>query len=84
MSAICLIYESGTLRGSACLRSAPSIQSEGSQDRADAVMADLVALGVSRDRLEAQGYGDQFPVADNSTAEGRAKNPRVSMRVTQK
>jgi outer membrane protein OmpA-like peptidoglycan-associated protein len=55
-----------------------------SQDRADAVMADLVALGVSRDRLEAQGYGDQFPVADNSTAEGRAKNRRVSMRVTQK
>jgi outer membrane protein OmpA-like peptidoglycan-associated protein len=55
-----------------------------SQDRADAVMADLIALGVSRDRLEAQGYGDQFPVADNSTAEGRAKNRRVSMRVTQK
>jgi OmpA-OmpF porin, OOP family len=55
-----------------------------SQDRANAVMADLVALGISRDRLEAQGYGDQFPVADNSTAEGRAKNRRVSMRVTQK
>jgi len=55
-----------------------------SQDRANAVMAELVALGISRDRLEAQGYGDQFPVADNSTAEGRAKNRRVSMRVTQK
>ena len=55
-----------------------------SQDRASGVMAELVALGISPDRLEAQGYGEQFPVADNSTAEGRAKNRRVSMRVTQK
>jgi OmpA-OmpF porin, OOP family len=55
-----------------------------SQDRANGIMADLVALGISPDRLEAQGYGEQFPVADNSTEEGRAKNRRVSMRVTQK
>ena len=55
-----------------------------SQGRANGVMAELIALGISADRLEAQGYGEQFPVADNSTAEGRAKNRRVSMRVTQK
>ena len=55
-----------------------------SQDRANGVMADLISLGISPDRLEAQGYGDQFPVADNLTEEGRAKNRRVSMRVTQK
>jgi len=55
-----------------------------SQERATGVAAELVALGISPDRLEAQGYGAQFPVADNSTAEGRAKNRRVSMRVTQK
>jgi OOP family OmpA-OmpF porin len=55
-----------------------------SQDRADGVEAKLVALGISPDRLEAIGYGEQFPVADNSTEEGRAKNRRVSMRVTQK
>jgi OOP family OmpA-OmpF porin len=55
-----------------------------SDDRANGVRAELVALGISPDRLEAQGYGEQFPVADNSTAEGRAKNRRVSMRVTQK
>jgi outer membrane protein OmpA-like peptidoglycan-associated protein len=55
-----------------------------SQDRANGVRAELIALGIAPDRLEAQGYGDQFPVADNSTEEGRAKNRRVSMRVTQK
>ena len=54
-----------------------------SQDRASAVVAGLVALGVSPDRLKAQGYGDQSPVADDSTAEGRAKNRRASIRVTQ-
>lgn len=55
-----------------------------SQDRADGVVAELINLGIAPDRLEAQGYGDQYPVADNSTEEGRAKNRRISMRVTQK
>jgi K(+)-stimulated pyrophosphate-energized sodium pump len=55
-----------------------------SQDRADSVVAQLVALGIAPNRLEAQGYGSQFPVADNATAEGRAMNRRISMRVTQK
>jgi outer membrane protein OmpA-like peptidoglycan-associated protein len=47
-------------------------------------MTELVNLGMSPDRLEAHGYGEQFPVADNSTEEGRARNRRVSMRVIQK
>jgi hypothetical protein len=55
-----------------------------SRDRAAAVVASLVALGVPPDRLDAQGFGEQFPMADNSTEEGRAKNRRVSMQVTQK
>jgi outer membrane protein OmpA-like peptidoglycan-associated protein len=32
--------------------------------------------------MEAQGYGAQYPVADNSTEEGRARNRRISIRVT--
>ena len=55
-----------------------------SEDRANSVMNELTRLGISPSRLEAEGYGDQHPVADNSTEEGRAKNRRISMRVMQK
>jgi OmpA-OmpF porin, OOP family len=55
-----------------------------SNDRASNVMAELVRLGISPDRLEAKGYGEDHPIADNSTEEGRAQNRRISMLVTQK
>jgi OmpA-OmpF porin, OOP family len=55
-----------------------------SADRASAATAELVKLGVAADRLEAEGYGDKVPVADNATAEGRAKNRRSAARVTAK
>jgi outer membrane protein OmpA-like peptidoglycan-associated protein len=55
-----------------------------SGDRANNVMAALVNLGVAPDRLDARGYGEDHPVADNATEEGRAKNRRISMLVTQK
>jgi outer membrane protein OmpA-like peptidoglycan-associated protein len=55
-----------------------------STDRANSVMAALVNLGISPDRLDAKGYGEDHPVADNSTEEGRARNRRISMLVTQK
>jgi OmpA-OmpF porin, OOP family len=52
--------------------------------RAASVVGELVKLGVDKTRLESEGYGDMHPVADNTTEEGRAKNRRVSMRVTKK
>jgi len=55
-----------------------------SEVRADGVVSELMTLGIEPDRLESQGYGDQHLVADNSTEEGRARNRRISMRVTQK
>ncbi|MFY9644751.1 MAG: OmpA family protein [Terriglobales bacterium] len=55
-----------------------------SRERAENVMAELVKLGVAADRMTAEGFGEQFPVGDNATEEGRAKNRRISLRVTAK
>lgn len=49
-----------------------------SQERADAIVAYLVAGGVPAGRLTAVGYGEERPVADNSTPEGRALNRRIA------
>jgi outer membrane protein OmpA-like peptidoglycan-associated protein len=55
-----------------------------SQDRASTVMSQLVSLGIDPSRLDAKGYGEEHPVADNATEAGRAQNRRISVRVTQK
>ncbi|MGB3016430.1 MAG: OmpA family protein [Ignavibacteria bacterium] len=55
-----------------------------STERANAVMNAIVGMGIPSARLKAEGYGSQFPVADNSTEEGRAKNRRIDVRVAKK
>ena len=55
-----------------------------SDARAKNVMDALVAAGVDPSRLEAKGYGDQYPVGDNATEDGRAQNRRIALLVTQK
>lgn len=50
-----------------------------SRERADSVMSFLQSQGVSAGRMTTAGYGPKFPVADNATAEGRAKNRRVEI-----
>ena len=52
-----------------------------SQARADAVMDYLVDKGIPRDRLKLEWKGSAEPVAENATAEGRARNRRVSFEV---
>ena len=48
-----------------------------SQERAEVIVAALVKQGIAGNRLTAVGKGSHSPIADNTTAEGRARNRRV-------
>ena len=48
-----------------------------SQQRSDAVRAQLISMGIDAGRLTAKGFGDARPISDNNTPEGKANNRRV-------
>jgi OOP family OmpA-OmpF porin len=48
-----------------------------SQQRAESVVAGLLARGALVSEFEARGYGPEFPIADNGTEEGREANRRI-------
>ncbi|WP_299158836.1 OmpA family protein [uncultured Eudoraea sp.] len=50
-----------------------------SEERAYSVMNYLIENGVASSRLEATGYGESKPIADNGTASGRKTNRRVEV-----
>lgn len=51
-----------------------------SMNRANSVASYLKSLGVSPSQIKTvEGYGSKEPVADNSTADGRAQNRRVEV-----
>ncbi len=50
--------------------------------RAKAVREALIRLGVPANLLTAEGRGQESPIADNGTAEGRKANRRVELRFT--
>ncbi|MBC8145779.1 MAG: OmpA family protein [bacterium] len=54
-----------------------------SQGRAESVRRHFLSHGVDESRLSAKGYGEEQPIADNGSEDGRARNRRVEMRVTQ-
>ena len=53
-----------------------------SEKRAEAVKEYLVTNGVAAGRLTTKGFGPNDPLAQNNTAEGRAKNRRVDFKPT--
>jgi outer membrane protein OmpA-like peptidoglycan-associated protein len=62
-------------------RGADEANLELSQTRAESVVEALAAAGVSRTRMAAQGFGETRPVAANDTADGRARNRRIEIRM---
>lgn len=52
-----------------------------SQARAEAVKAYVVERGIRPDMISVRGEGPDRPVADNASAEGRARNRRIEFKV---
>ena len=52
-----------------------------SQQRATSVLNYLINAGIDASRIEANGFGDQFPIAPNETNAGRIKNRRIEIKV---
>ncbi|MCI5113974.1 MAG: OmpA family protein, partial [Candidatus Electrothrix sp. AX1] len=60
-------------------RGRPSRNQEISEQRAEAVRNFLITQGVAADMLISRGYGEDNPIASNSTQTGRAMNRRVEL-----
>jgi outer membrane protein OmpA-like peptidoglycan-associated protein len=55
-----------------------------SQKRADVVRSYLISRGYPSNLIQANGIGEDRPVADNNSAEGRANNRRVEIVIDQR
>jgi OmpA-OmpF porin, OOP family len=52
-----------------------------SQNRANSVRNYLISKGIDETRVTSRGYGFSVPVAENTTAEGRAQNRRTEVKI---
>jgi outer membrane protein OmpA-like peptidoglycan-associated protein len=53
-----------------------------SERRAARVADYLASTGIERLRINARGYGERYPIADNGTSAGRAQNRRVEINIS--
>ena len=65
-------------------KGSPALNQKLSQDRAESVKKALVKRGIGEGRLVPKGYGQDKPIADNNTDEGRQKNRRVQFVILEK
>jgi OmpA-OmpF porin, OOP family len=77
-----LHWVSGTIEGYTDATHHEEHNKKLSEQRATTVRDYLVSKGVGDDRMKVVGYGEENPIADNKTKEGRALNRRVVMRRT--
>lgn len=68
------------IEGHADSTGADALNQSLSKQRAKAVANYFAEQGVNANRLQPRGYGETQPIADNTTAEGRAQNRRVVLR----
>ena len=54
-----------------------------SRKRAESAKAKLIELGIDAARLEVEAFGEQQPIGDNTTTEGRVKSRRVEFKAKQ-
>jgi outer membrane protein OmpA-like peptidoglycan-associated protein len=55
-----------------------------SENRAKSVVEYLISAGVEPNRLKAKGYGESFPISDNTMEKDREKNRRVEFKILQR
>ena len=65
------------IEGHASSDGSKSFNQKLSEDRANSVKNALVVKGADSDRLETIGYGEDKPLKDNTSREGRKSNRRV-------
>jgi outer membrane protein OmpA-like peptidoglycan-associated protein len=68
-----------TVEGYTDSRGSDELNNELSAKRAEAVRSFLVSKGIPAANIVAEGHGKDQPIADNTTAEGRANNRRVEI-----
>lgn len=59
----------------------PDLNIRLSNERAEAVKAQLVEQGIAEDRMRTMGMGAALPIADNYTSKGKAQNRRVEVKL---
>jgi outer membrane protein OmpA-like peptidoglycan-associated protein len=62
----------------------PSANQRLSQARAENARQAVISEGIDGSRIEAEGYGQEHPVASNGSDDGRQRNRRIDVRVTKK